>query len=168
MIKSILNNIFKYKEPNNYEFVIPNSSNNINDNNFKKIDNQTVSSNLDINLEYLKVKYNMLINKDIKTRDFILTIQGKKFPAFLLYIDGLVDNNSINNFVLEPLLLRNSIKMKDTSSASSNPLQKNKTIKFNLEKFIYSSLIPQNSISKETNFKNIISKVNTRILCPFY
>ena len=160
MLKNILNNIFKYTEKNEYKFILPQTSNNINDDDFKKNDNEIVSKNLNVNLEYLKVKYNMLINKDIKIRDFILTIQGKKIPAFILYIDGMVDNNNINNFVLEPLLLRNSIKMKDTSSNNTLPTSQNKTLKFNLESFIYSSLIPQNSVSTENEFKNIINKVN--------
>lgn len=165
MIKNILNNIFKYKEKNNYEFILPNTANNIDDSNFEKTDNELVSNSLDINLEYLKIKYNMLINKDIKIRDFILTIQGKKIPAFLLYIDGMVDSTNINNFVLEPLLLRNSIKMKESSSQTS--VAKDKTLKFNLEKFIYSSLIPQNNVSKENQFKQIIPKINAGFCALF-
>lgn len=167
MLKNILNNIFKYKEKNEYEFVLPQSSNNISDNDFEKIDSEVVSANLNTNLDYLKIKYNMLINKDIKIRDFVLTIQGKKVPAFLLYIDGMVDNDNINNFVLEPLLLRNSIKMKDSATQSQTPTIQNRTLKFNLENFIYSSLIPQNSVSKENEFKNIITKVNSGFCALF-
>ncbi|MBR3614605.1 MAG: spore germination protein [Clostridia bacterium] len=166
MIKDIYNKIFKYEEKENYEFILPNSSNNINEDEFEKTDKETVSSKLKSNFEYLKVKYNMLINSDIKIRDFHLTIQNIKIPAFILYIDGMINSKEINDFVLQPLLLRNSIKMKDSSKTIS-ATDINKYIKLNLENFLYSSLIPQNSVSKETEFKEIISKVNNGFCALF-
>lgn len=159
MIKEIYNKIFKYEEKENYNFILPNNSNNIDENEFKNTDIENVNSKLNENLEYLKVKYNMLINSDIKIRDFSLNFQNKKIPSFILYIDGMVNSKDINDYILQPLLLRNSIKMKESSTELLTS-QKQKSIKFNLENFLYSSLIPQNSVSKETNFKEIISKVN--------
>lgn len=161
MIKKIFNKIFEYNEKTKYEFVLPNTANNINKEEFKSTDEEVVSKSLDDNLEYLKVKYNMLINSDIKIREFNLSIQNKKIPAFLLYIDGMVSDDNINDFVLQPLLLKNSIKMRENlknTQNSDNTTQK--FVKFNLENFLYSSLIPQNSVTKENEFKEIISKVN--------
>lgn len=160
MVKDIFNKVFKYEQKEQYEFILPNSSNNIDNNFFNKIDEEKVSTSLNTNLEYLKVKYNMIINSDIKTREFTLTIQNKKVPAFILYIDGMVNGKDINDFVLQPLLLKNSIKMKENTKTIEEPLKK-KSIKFNLEDFLYSSLIPQNSVSKESEFKEIIPKVNS-------
>lgn len=156
MIKDLYNKLFKYEEKESYNFILPNSSNNIDEKEFNKEDSEVVSSSLKENLEYLKVKYNMLINNDIKIRDFSLNIQGKKFSSILLYIDGMVSSKDINDYVLQPLLLKNSIRMKE-----SKELTNSEKVKFNLENFLYSGLIPQNSVSKETDFKKIISKVNS-------
>ena len=60
-----------------------------------------------------KYKYNECliigdsINSDILVREFILNARGKQYKAFLLYIDGMVDSKILNDFVLEPLMLRN-------------------------------------------------------------
>ena len=105
MIKDVYNKIFKYKDKENYDFIIPNSSNNIDEKEFEKNDIELVQEKLSANLEYLKVKYNMLINSDIKIRKFHLIIQNIKIPAFIIYIDGMVNSNDINDFVLKPLLL---------------------------------------------------------------
>ena len=166
MIKDIYNKIFKYEEKENYEFILPNSSNNINEKEFKKQDSEKVSSKINENIEYLKVKYNMLINSDIKIREFCLNIQNIKVPAFILYIDGMVSSNDINDFILKPLLLNNAIKMKDSSKEMSHS-QRVQHIKTNLENFLYSNLIPQNNISKESEFKEIISRVNNGFCALF-
>lgn len=166
MIKNIFNNVFGYSEKQDYNFILPNSSNNIDDAEFEKVDKEVVSTSLKDNLEYLKVKYNMLINSDIKTREFTLSIQKKKYPAFILYIDGMINGNSINDFVLKPILLKNSIKMGENLKSSEVTLSK-RADKFDLENFLYSNLIPQNSVSKEIEFKNIISKVNSGFCALF-
>lgn len=119
MVKKILNNIFGYKEKEEYNFILPNVSNNIPETEFDKEDTTTVSKDLQTNIEYLKAKYNMLINSDIKIKEFNIPIKTKKVPAFLLYIDGMVSDDSINDFVLEPILLRNSIKMNETTQNST-------------------------------------------------
>ncbi len=159
MFKEILNNLFSYKNEENYSFVLSNASNNIKDEEFNKQDQTLVSKQLNKNLEYLTVKLNLLINSDIKIRKFNIALKTKNYQAFLIYIDGMVDSNNINNFVLEPLFLRNSIKMNDSIIYTQND-QGKKCIRYNLENFLFSSLIPQNHITKESEFKNIIPKLN--------
>lgn len=109
-----------------------------------------------------------MINSDINIREFTLVAKNKNYKAFLLYIDGMIDSKTINDFVLEPLMLRNksntclSDNKKDFSIAiASNISIKKRAKNFDLEDFIYNSLIPQNSISKETEFSKIISDVNS-------
>ena len=165
MLKNIFNNLFTYKEKENYNFILPNNSNNINEEEFENGNTTKVIHNLSENLEYVKSKYNMLINSDIKAREFILPLKNKKIPAFILYIDGMVSDDNINDFILEPLFLRNSIKMNESSENSSNTQKK--YVRFNLENFLYNSLIPQNSLSKETEFKEIITKVNAGFCALF-
>ena len=131
MVKKILNNIFGYKEKEKYNFILPNVSNNIPETEFDKEDTTTVSSNLQANIEYLISKYNMLINSDVKIKEFNIPIKAKKVPAFLLYIDGMVSDDNINDFVLEPIFLRNSIRMNETNQ---NPTR-NKICKIQFRKF---------------------------------
>ncbi len=131
MVKKILNNIFGYKEKEKYNFILPNVSNNIPETEFDKEDTTTVSSNLQANIEYLRSKYNMLINSDVKIKEFNIPIKAKKVPAFLLYIDGMVSDDNINDFVLEPIFLRNSIRMNETNQ---NPTR-NKICKIQFRKF---------------------------------
>lgn len=159
MIKDLFFNIFKYKENEDYNFVLPIVSNNFDEKEFEVTDNTKVYPSINDNKNYLKSKYNMLINSDIKIRDFTITLKNKKISAFILYIDGMVEDTSINEFIMQPLLLRNSIKMQDLSKTYIDT-EKKKVIKINLENFLYESLIPQNSVSKESEFSKIIPKVN--------
>lgn len=131
MVKKLLNNIFGYKEKEKYNFILPNVSNNIPETEFDKEDTTTVSSNLQNNIEYLRAKYNMLINSDVKIKEFNIPIKAKKIPAFLLYIDGMVSDDNINDFVLEPIFLRNSIKMNETNQNST----RDKICKIQFRKF---------------------------------
>ena len=159
MFKEIINNLFTYKNEKDYSFIISNTSNNISEKEFFKQDQTVVSKQLNKNLEYLTVKLNLLINSDIKIRHFNIPLRTKNYQAFLIYIDGMVDSNNINNFVLEPLFLRNSIKINDSIIYTQND-QGKKCIRYNLENFLFSCLIPQNNITKETDFKNVIPKLN--------
>ncbi len=171
MIKKIFDDIFKYKEKEEYNFILSDVSNNINEEEFNSSndDETLVYQSIDENLNYLKIKYNMLINSDIKTRKFEIDISKQKFSAFILYIDGMVEDSAINDFIMKPLLLKNSIKMDDKKQHTNQILNtvKHKYTKFNLENFLYSSLIPQNSVSKEKNFSDIITKVNAGFCALF-
>lgn len=156
MIKNFLNNLFGYNQQDNYEFILPKTANNIDIKEFDKKDTHVVSSNLAKNKEYLKVKFNMLINSDIKFREFTINIKPKKYSAFIIYIDGMVSDDAINDFILKPLLLKNSIKMK----AENPEIIQKKLLNFNLEKFLYASLIPQNSVNAEKELDKVISNIN--------
>lgn len=150
--------IFEYKNSNSNEFILPNNPNNLQE---EKLDNTTVFNSLSKNYEYLKIKYNLLLNSDINCRNFSLSTKTQKYDCFLIYIDGLVSSDSINNYILKPLLLKNSITMKETSTSSKDKSILKNVKKFNLEDFIYNSLIPQNSINTETKFSEIITNINT-------
>ena len=165
-----LNRIIKYFEyipKQNYEFSIDMSANNLPE---EPEEPENVFQSLPVNLEYIKTKYNTLINSDIVTREFKISIRNIEYSAFLLYIDGMVDNDSINDFILTPLLLKNSISMKPkdtTSTAVSRGISVKRVKKFNLEDFIFDSLIPQNSIKKIDKFSEIITLVNSGFCALF-
>ena len=170
-IKKIFKDIFNYTPSYNYEFSLPTDSPNI----ASITDNQTESTkiqqniytSLDVNLDYIKTSYNLLINSDIITREFILNARGKQYKALLLYIDGMVDTQILNDFVLEPLMMRNKNNLFDNSQnriiseAVSNNITVRKVKKFDLAEYIENCLIPQNSIKQTNSFDDIFSGVNS-------
>ena len=72
-----------------------------------------IYSSLEVSLEYIKVKYNTLINSDIVLREFTLSARNRQYKALLFFIDGMVDSQLINNNVLESLMLRNRANIFD-------------------------------------------------------
>ena len=167
MIKEILNKIFEYNETDTYSFTLPQVSNNISEEEFNKKDFTKVSKNIDDNLKYLKVKYNLIINSDIKIREFTLSLKKHKFPSFLIYIDGMVSDNDINDFILKPLFLRNDMKMEESAKVLRNRKTNKIFYKIDLENYLYSSLIPQNSIIKEKELSKVVSYINSGFCALF-
>mgnify|MGYP003376565595 CR=1 FL=1 len=171
-IKDIINNAFGYKPKDVYQFTLYENSNNQDSEtlqNSKEISKepQNIFPSIDVNLDYLKTKYNLLINSDIVTREFILNAKGKQYKAILLYIDGMVDSQILNDFVLEPLMMRNKNNLFDgdqnriISEAVTNNITVRKVKKFNLSDYIQNCLIPQNNIKIQTSFNDIFSGVNS-------
>ena len=161
---------FAYTPEEKYNFYL--KDNNF-DNSKKTNENMTNSKifpSLDVNLDIVKEIYKLKKNSDISIREFTLPIKSKNFKAFLLYIDGIIDQNSVNNFILEPLLLRNSINMNPNQNNSVDITQNisiKKVKKFDLEDFLVNSLIPQNKIIIAKNFKKVIEQVNYGFCCLF-
>ena len=148
-LKTIFNNVFLYNESKQYDFSLPDTTSSIPEGKEENIPN--VFLDLQENLKFIKITYNSLINSDIVIRDFTLISQGKKYKAFLVYIDGMSDSKIINNFILKPLMMRNKSNTFNTS-LHRNP---------DLENYIYKSLIPQNDIKKKKDFKEIINDINS-------
>lgn len=126
--------------------------------------NQNIYPSLDVNLEYINSRYNSLINSDIKIRNFILNAKGKQFKAFIIYIDGLVDNSSINEYILNPLMIKNYANQNTSpqiiSEAITNNISVRKIKKFNIVDYIYECLLPQNNVKKISSFDDLISDIN--------
>ena len=110
---TFLKKLFTYSPDSKYTYQISETQvqNNIET---KKIDKK-VSSSLSENLNFLTVTYNALINSDINIRKFTLNAKGKQYNSALIYIDGMVDSDSVNKHVLNPLMLKNKTNL-DTSS----------------------------------------------------
>ena len=73
-------------------------------------------------MDFLKSKYNALINSDVKIREFNMYVYNKNHRCFIIYIDGMVSSKEINDYVLKPLLLKNSIKMKFSADSSAESI----------------------------------------------
>ncbi len=171
----VFNNFFKYQEKTEYDFTVPEKADEKKENDLtyeeetnKKINEaKNIFPSLSVNLEYMKVRYNSLINSDIVIREFTLTARNKQYGAFLLYIDGMVDSKIINDFVLEPLMLKNRANVFDNdenrvvSEAVTNNISVRRVKKFNLLDYIYNNLIPQNNIKKVQEFDKLISGINS-------
>ena len=121
-----------------------------------------------VNLDYMKTKYNILINSDIVLREFILNAKGKQYKAFIVYIDGMVDSQIMDDFVLEPLMMRNKNNLYDgpqnkvISEAVTNNITVRKVKKFDLSEYIMNCLVPQNSIKQVSDFEKVASGINSR------
>ena len=110
-IKNIIQKIFTYTPENTHDFSILdnigiNQEENISENEFIS-KNEEIFPSIDVNLEFVKTKYNTLINSDIVLRDFIINARGKQYKAFIVYIDGMINSQMLNDFILKPLMMRN-------------------------------------------------------------
>ena len=126
---------------------------------------QNIYPSADVNLDYIKSRYNVLINSDIKIREFILNARGKQFKAFIIYIDGLVDTSSINDFILNPLMIKSYSNQNNepqvVSEAIANNISVRKVKRFNITDYIYECLLPQNSVKKVSSFDELVQNVNS-------
>ena len=159
-LKQSLANLITYKGPqDSYDFSVNiSTSKNITDET-----NEKVSSNLKDNKNIIDRKYNTLINSDIIIRKFKVKSNNKPYSAFIIYIDGMSDSNLINQFILKPLMLRNKANTYKTQSLKTINKDKKVIIQRDsndLAVEIENSLLPQNSLVKETEFSNIFSAIN--------
>lgn len=169
-LKNIFNELFTWKEENNYEFKLPdNEGNNKPDTTVsdETIAPKSIFPSIDVNLEYMKTRYNTLINSDIVIREFSLLVRNRQYKAFLLFIEGMVDSNLVNDFVLKPLMLRNSANTYDTnqdsiiSEVKTNNITVRKVKKFDIIDYITNSLLPQNNFEKDESFDEIVKGINS-------
>ena len=155
---------FKYEPQSKYDFNIQATENaTVQDLDSEKIE-ENVFDSLQQNLEYIKSKYNVLLNSDIVVREFSLNCKNKQYNAFLIYIDGMTDSVIINDFVLKPLMLKNKSNTfneqnNKTITTHTPSSQKNKVSE--LANYIYNHLVPNNNLSKQTKFEKIISDINS-------
>lgn len=167
-------NLFSYQPHQEYSFSIPETKegNQNVDNSLEKIDSDSqlpknIFPTLSVNLEVITSRYNTMINSDVIVREFSLTAKNKEYKAFLLYIDGMVDTTSINNFVLDPLMLRNlsntyqNPENEIVKEAVSNNIVVRKVKKFDLPTYILNHLVPQNSVKQLDTFDDVASSVNS-------
>ena len=156
--------LFSYHPKQYYNFELKPIGNTLQ--NYEPSPKQNVSSNIELNLKYIQSKYQTSINSDIMIRTFNLIAQNRTYKAFLVYIDGMVDSKLINDFVLEPLMLRSysntyTKNIYQLTSENKNNISVKKITKFNLENYIYDSLIPQNNLTKKVELNKIVESANS-------
>jgi len=136
----------------------------------ENLDEKTFEANeifpsLSVSIDYIKVKYNTLINSDIILREFILIAKNKQYNALLFFIDGMVNSRIINDNVLEALMMRNRANIFNNESqivteAKASNISVRRIKKFNLEDYILECLLPQNNVKKVSTFDEIFNSVN--------
>lgn len=140
--KNFFNKLFEYNKIYNFSIMA-----NKNDTPPAPKEQQiSLFTNIKENLDFLKSKYNTLLNSDIKIREFNMFAYNKNHRCFIIYIDGLVDSISINEFILEPLM--------------SGKLRFNKPVENNLLEYTDNCLLPQNNVKKIREFKDVFSGIN--------
>ena len=157
-IKEILNNTFGYFPKKEYQFTLESDSESQNSTSMQNSieipeKQEKVFKNINENLNFVKVKYNSLISSDIVIRKFLLNCNGKKYRAFILYIDGMVDTKILNDSILKPLMIKNLNTISQNFNLENSSLS--------LENYIESCLIPQNSIKQQTYFEDLFNGVNS-------
>ena len=178
-IKDLWQKYFAYTPVQEYEFNLTSDSE---QNSQAQVDNlenpqkqiENIFPSLSVNLEYMKTRYNLMINSDVVLREFTLNIRGKQYNAFLFYIEAMVDSVILDDFVLKPLMLRNRSNTFDgpqhkvVSEAVTNNITVRKVKKFDLASYIMNCLMPQNNVKTQSKFSDIISSINSRKLCIIY
>lgn len=163
---TLFKNIFKYNKKNEYSFKL--SDNYTNSSNVKKLPQKidSVFPSLEVNLEYMKTKYNLLINSDVILRQFTINARGKQYNSFIVYIDGMVDSEIMDNFILKPLMLRNQNNLYDgsqtkiISEAVTNNITVRKVKRFDLPNYLMGCLLPQNAVKEVTDFSDVTNGIN--------
>ena len=107
-----------------------------------------------------------MINNDIILREFTLNARNRQYRAFLLFVDGMVNMDFVNNYVLKPLMLKNTANSFEgsqnqvISEAVTNNITVRKVKKFDIKDYILNCLLPQNNIKVKTEFKDIFASIN--------
>lgn len=160
--------IFEYKEDPPYEFILSNANAEQQSPDSTSDIDEKVFASCDKNIEFIKDKYSSLINSDIKLREFYLNVQNKQYKSFIFYIDGMINADSINHFVLNPLMLKNRTNTSTSQEQIvTNPDKVTIVRPFNIESYIMESLMPQNDVTTSEDFSDIFSQVNTGVSALF-
>lgn len=102
-----------------------------------------VSENIDVNIDNLKKVMHLEKNGDIVVRTFNWHINSTIKRGIIIFADGIVNRNSINQFVLMPLM-----NNKHTYSGK------------NIVKFLVENILPQNQTTYETSVNKIAETIN--------
>ena len=174
-LKNLFYSMFAYHPPVEYNFSLPEDmqATESNDNQMQENPKEKVNvfPSLNVNMEYIKTKYNLLINSDIILREFTINARGKQYNAFLVYIDGMIDSTIMDQFILQPLMLRNKNNLYDgsqnkvISEAVANNITVRKVKKFDLSNYLMGCLLPQNTVKEVTDFDDVAKGINSRQLC---
>lgn len=99
-----------------------------------------VSKDLKKNLQKMKQEFHFPTNQDIVIREFKVV---QKNNAFIVYIDGMVDKNTINDYILRQLMAEQ---------------KNNKNTKISVD-YITDNLLAINQVIRQTDYEEIIKQI---------
>lgn len=103
--------------------------------------NSPISCSIEENMQFIKQQFNSPENIDIVIREILITKEQK---SFLAYLDGMVDRNTLNNFIIRPLL--------------NNPKMEGLRDKCSFDEIAY-NVIEVNQVKKITQSDIVISEI---------
>jgi len=107
----------------------------------QRTDSDEVKTDIRSNLQVIKEQFTSAKNKDLVLREFTL---GRSRRAFIVYIDGMADKNTIDNFILRPLFEKPDF-LENGAGQSQNPDLEN--------------IVQTNDIKKLTSIKKVVAEV---------
>lgn len=110
---------------------------------------EKLACKLQINIEYIKQRFNMSQNQDVIVREFNV---ARKVNACLLFVEGMVDRNIINQFVLPQLMNVENFMGVDGNSILDH---------------IIKNVISINRITKESDPNKIVGQVLNGVTALF-
>ncbi len=105
-----------------------------------------ISSKLSDNLEFIKNKYSIPSNGDIVIREFDIIVKDKALPAFMIFIDGMVDRKVVNSDILQPLMMLSSFDIKSQAK--------------DIAEYIKGNILPHNQIKEVSEHQDVVDDVN--------
>ena len=115
-----------------------------------------ISTSIETNLNNLKHRYTTSINSDIILREFKLNISNKSYNALIVCIDGMIDSNLVNNFLLKPLMQANNNN--NFKKININGVTIRKKIKIDLKNYLHDTLILQNDVNTAKSLDELIMR----------
>lgn len=112
----------------------------------RKAGNGRISERLPENLDFIKSEYSIPDNGDVMLREFDIVVKDKVIPAFMVFIDGMVDRKVINDNILQPLMLLSNLDIKGDGG--------------NIAEYVRSHILPHNQIREVREHKKVIEEVN--------
>ena len=152
--------LYNFPKPK-YDFLLSNETS------CKQINSEppnSISTYLNTNIKNLEYRYSSSINSDIIFREFKIMINNKSYDAIIICIDGMIDSNLVNDYLLKPLMITN----RNHALKKINGIKIRKNFKIDLKKYIHDTLIPQNDVSEVTTLDELILRCKLRELCPPY
>jgi spore germination protein KA len=98
------------------------------------------------NLDYIKKRFSVPTNSDVMIREFDVIVGKKAIPAFMVYYDGMVDRDVVNNDILMPLMLLSNLDIKSDDAR--------------VDVYIRTHLLTHNQIKEVEMFDQVLGEVN--------
>lgn len=118
-------------------------------------DLQQISKDLKKNADKLEFEFNIPTNQDVVIREFL--IKGIK-KAFIIYVDGMIDKDSVNEYILKQLMLSTKTEGPDNNEEQSIKEKQLNKEEINID-YICNNLLAINQIKKEKEFEKLIPQV---------